>query len=134
MHSIRTCSLFALVLVLTGCAARDRFSDRQIAMLAFSENPTLTWQQYDGAGDPGRAVYLLNDEELGTGNKGLRDFARVVAEAPPQQRFKIGVYYSPIERPQRRYPMNGNPLWQDILETARRRNVAIDYPTLVSRP
>lgn len=133
-------SLFAVLMVfglLAGCETtnqRTTWSDREIEMLALSTDRTLSWRNYDGLGDPNKAVYYLGDRELGQGEAGLQVFGRIVEAAPPGARFRVAEYYSPFESPYREYPMNRSPTWQRIWRTAQERGITIVYPTLVSQP
>ncbi len=132
-----TLVLMAMLVPFSGCGTTNQttgLTDRDIEIVAISGERVLTWRGYDGLGDPSAAIYYLGDRELGQGDEGLRNFARIISLAPVGTQFRIGEYYSPFERPNRSYPMTGNPIWENAYQAARERNIAIIYPTLISQP
>lgn len=121
-----------VLLVLSGCSSQGSNTLTNGAVTSFANRGggTFSWRVYDGQGDVNRAVYTFDGEDLGRGDVGLLSFERIVKRSAAGSSFVIEPYYSPLERPQRLYPMNGNPIWDRLTNAGEERNVFVLYPGL----
>lgn len=67
---ISLCGLAVLVTVMVGCGAPEKTS-------------LVTWENYDGKGDPNRAVYTLDGQRMGKGEDGWRAVLSRLKELSP---------------------------------------------------
>jgi hypothetical protein len=66
---------------------------------------TITWREFDGYGDPERAVYVYDGEEVGRGHDGLEEVLRRLRRLPAHSRVLMHPSYSASQLfGYRRYP------------------------------
>lgn len=80
------CPVFVAVLVLFACGGCSRSSNS-----GKPELHALDWKNYDGCGDPRKAVFLLDGKEIGVGNRGFEIVKHVLATWPKNTTLKIDI-------------------------------------------
>jgi hypothetical protein len=92
---------------LSGCGDTSAESPESFLPPAPAATHELTWEKYDGTGDPARAVFVLDGRRLGAGAAGLEKLRQEIARLPRGTQVAIVPYYGdPGGDARRVYPFN----------------------------
>jgi len=105
----------ALVLLLFFIAVRS--ASHQATPQSSPEHHALTWREYDGLGDPAKALYVFDETVLGRGEAGLSALRKEIRTMPRSSVIEILPYYGdPGAEQARTYPFDRKALadyaWQ----------------------
>jgi beta-lactamase regulating signal transducer with metallopeptidase domain len=90
-----------------------------------TETHALTWEVYDGTGDPATAVYVLDGERLGRGAAGLEALRQRITKMPRGAEVLIHPYYGdPGSSVRLQYPFST----QELSRFAKERGVMLGVP------
>jgi hypothetical protein len=83
-----------LLLLLTGCLAGGCAKDQDpVDAGASPTRHRLTWEVFNGTGDPATAVFILDGERLGKGAEGLRELRERITRMPRGTHVDIWSHY-----------------------------------------
>jgi len=119
-------ALLSMVLF-SGCSATPRqnnappISDIVLAEILKHKDHGLKFANYEGHGDATKAVYMVDGQNIGTGNQGWEALKYVISRLPAKSCLNIWSYYGG----------GGFPfIEKDLIDCAKQYGVTIGIPKL----
>jgi hypothetical protein len=84
----------------------------------------LTWDVYEGQGDPEKAVYFLDGERMGEGVAGLQSVRERIARLPRGEEMQIYPHFSGLRQAGRPYPFSAD----DLSRFAAEHGITLNIP------